>query len=210
MVAVAGVALWLGGWVFAALVAVVGAIALYEWVMLALKMAVSPVVRVVIVIAGTVYIGFACVALAGFRRVGLEAALLPIVATIATDIGAYFTGRAIGGAKIAPSISPSKTWSGLLGGMIAAGISVTLFTGFRYHPFHWTIQQMLLGGGLAFVAQVGDFAESFMKRRAGVKDSGSLIPGHGGVLDRIDGLLAIVVTYALFLIASVLMGHWDL
>ena len=208
MVAVAGLTLWLGGWVFAALVAVVGAIALYEWVMLALKLAALPVVQVAIVVAGVVYIGFACYLLITLRNFGLEAALLPIAATVATDVGAYFTGRTIGGPKIAPSISPSKTWSGLIGGMIAAGLAVGAVATMGFDAEKWSMATILLGAILAIVAQVGDFAESSMKRRAGVKDSGTLIPGHGGVLDRIDGLLAVVTAFAIISLISALWIKW--
>ncbi len=104
----------------------------------------------------------------------------------ATDTGAYFVGRIIGGPKLAPRISPNKTWAGLLGGMLAAfgvGVIVAVFG---------TGQPLLLGllsAALAVAAQAGDLAESGFKRHFGVKDSGGLIPGHGGILDRVDGLL---------------------
>ena len=208
MVAVAGLALWLGGWVFAALVAVIGAIALYEWVMLALKLAAVPVAQAAIVVAGVAYIGFASYALIALRNVGFAAALLPIAATVATDVGAYFAGRTIGGPKIAPSISPSKTWSGLIGGMIAAGLAVGAVATMGFDAEKWSMATILLGAILAIVAQVGDFAESSMKRRAGVKDSGTLIPGHGGVLDRIDGLLAVVTAFAIISLISALWIKW--
>lgn len=113
----------------------------------------------------------------------------------ATDIFAYFAGRAIGGPKIAPRLSPKKTWAGLIGGMMGAaavgfGTSLWLNAG----------SPALLGlfsALLAIVAQAGDFLESALKRRAGVKDSGKLIPGHGGILDRVDGLVAAAVGAAL-------------
>lgn len=102
----------------------------------------------------------------------------------ATDIGAYFAGRSIGGPKLAPRVSPSKTWSGLAGGVLAA-----LVVGFLLHRFAGLpIQLAAASGLLAVAAQLGDLLESFMKRRAGVKDSGTLLPGHGGVLDRLDGV----------------------
>ena len=212
MIAVAGLALWLGGLALTALVAVVGAIALYEWVALTRRPTSMPIARVVIIGAGVIYIGLACYALIVFRKYGLAAALLPIVATVATDVGAYFTGRLIGGPKIAPSISPSKTWSGLFGGMVAAGVSVAAVMAVGFDSGLWSSSGIALGvglgGALAIVAQVGDFGESFMKRRAGVKDSGNLIPGHGGVLDRIDGLLAVLITYFAVSVLSALFGDW--
>ena len=212
MVAVAGVALWLGGWVFWVLVSLVGTIALYEWSRLADQLTSSMIGSMFFVVLGGAYIAFACFALIVFRNFSIAAALLPIVATVATDVGAYFTGRAVGGPKIAPSISPSKTWSGLFGGMIAAGIGVTLVVAVGFDRGAWSphgiILGLLLGGALAIVAQAGDFFESSMKRRAGVKDSGSLIPGHGGILDRIDGLLAVVTAYAAVSLVTALFGDW--
>lgn len=104
----------------------------------------------------------------------------------ATDIGAYFAGRSIGGPKLAPRVSPSKTWSGLMGGVLAA-----LVTGFLlYRLASLPIQLAAASGLLAVAAQLGDLFESGMKRRAGVKDSGRLLPGHGGVMDRLDGVVA--------------------
>ncbi|WP_311270548.1 phosphatidate cytidylyltransferase [Sphingobium sp. WCS2017Hpa-17] len=102
----------------------------------------------------------------------------------ATDIGAYFAGRSIGGPKLAPRISPSKTWAGLAGGVLAA-----LVLGFLLHRFaDLPIQLAAASGLLAVAAQAGDLLESHMKRKAGVKDSGTLLPGHGGVMDRLDGV----------------------
>ena len=103
----------------------------------------------------------------------------------ATDIGAYFAGRSIGGPKLAPRVSPSKTWSGLGGGVLAA-----LLTGFLLYRFaDLPIQLAAASGLLAVAAQLGDLLESAMKRRAGVKDSSNLLPGHGGVMDRLDGVV---------------------
>lgn len=158
------------------------------------------------------------------------APLLTVLATvIAVDVGAYFTGRTLGGPKIAPEISPSKTWSGLLGGVLGAtltlfaaallwrnGIITTTPVGPGLPPqscfgsnncwyLHASLvavfaQCLLTGIILAVCAQAGDFFESWMKRRAGVKDSGNLIPGHGGFFDRLDGLLAVLFIIALMLL----------
>jgi len=127
---------------------------------------------------------------------GFFLTLFLVLCVWGTDIGAFLAGRLIGGPKLCPEISPRKTWAGLFGGMAFAalfGYGVAL--GFEAaRPF------MAAGVGflLALAAQAGDFFESYVKRRSGVKDSGSLIPGHGGVLDRIDGLLFAVVFFALF------------
>lgn len=120
-----------------------------------------------------------------------------LVVTWSTDIFAYFAGRAIGGPKLAPKISPNKTWAGLIGGMAGAsfaGWGVALYFELG-GPFTW------LGATMGLVAQIGDLYESWEKRRAGVKDSGNLLPGHGGILDRLDGLLAVsVATLAILIV----------
>jgi phosphatidate cytidylyltransferase len=212
MAAAAGLALWLGGPALMVFVVVVGAIALYEWVALTLRLTSMRIAHICIIGFGMIYIGLACYALILFRKFGLAAALLPIVATVATDVGAYFTGRLIGGPKIAPSVSPSKTWSGLIGGMIAAGVGVAAVMAVGFDSGLWStsgiVLGVMLGGAFAIVAQAGDFGESFMKRRAGVKDSGTLIPGHGGILDRIDGLLAVLIAYFAISLLSALLGDW--
>ncbi len=115
----------------------------------------------------------------------------------ATDIGAYFAGRSIGGPKLAPRVSPSKTWSGLGGGVAAA-----LLLGFVLHGLAGLPLQLAAASGLlAVAAQLGDLLESWMKRRAGVKDSGTLLPGHGGVMDRLDGVVAAAPLAALLYLA---------
>lgn len=117
---------------------------------------------------------------------GLLLAFWALSLVWATDIGAYFAGRSIGGPKLAPRVSPSKTWAGLGGGVLAA-----LILGFVLHRFAGLpIQLAAASGLLAVAAQLGDLLESAMKRRAGVKDSGTLLPGHGGVMDRLDGVVA--------------------
>jgi phosphatidate cytidylyltransferase len=155
---------------------------------------------------GVVYLGAAILAFLWLRQDPLtgRAMVLWLIAVVwATDIGAYLAGRAIGGPRLAPGISPGKTWAGLAGGVAAAALAgavtaVVLDNGA-------IAVMMLASGGLAVVAQVGDLFESQLKRRAGAKDSSALIPGHGGVLDRIDGLLAA----ALVLGGTIrLTGNW--
>lgn len=126
--------------------------------------------------------------------------ILWIVACIwATDIGAYVVGRTAGGAKLAPRISPGKTWSGLIGGMAWSAVA-SAGLGYAFGLGH-TITLAVIGAGLAVVGQIGDLLESAAKRKAGVKDSGKLIPGHGGLLDRVDGLMAVLVVVALVRLA---------
>jgi phosphatidate cytidylyltransferase len=128
--------------------------------------------------------------------------LFVLVVVWATDIGGYFGGRTIGGPKLWPRVSPKKTWSGAVAGVAAAcaagGLTVAL-TGVG-NP----VRGFLLAIPLSMVSQAGDLAESAVKRRFGVKDSGHIIPGHGGVLDRVDGLFA-AATLA-WLIAALGMG----
>ncbi|WP_395832439.1 phosphatidate cytidylyltransferase, partial [Elstera sp.] len=121
----------------------------------------------------------------------------------ATDTGAYFVGRMIGGPRLAPTISPNKTWAGLIGGMAAAG-GIGALIGTSVGGSGPLLA--LLGAGLAVVAQTGDLAESALKRHAGVKDSGRMIPGHGGILDRVDGLMPV----ALVLVLLVAFFGWSL
>lgn len=141
--------------------------------------------------AGAIYIGITGDAAAWLRSHAADGTfviLWLVAVVVATDVGAYVAGRLIGGAKLAPAISPNKTWAGLLGGMAAAGL-VSAF-GFAL-PLGGAIGWSAFSGAvLAAVAQGGDLLESWMKRRAGVKDSGRGIPGHGGFLDRFDGFLA--------------------
>jgi phosphatidate cytidylyltransferase len=120
------------------------------------------------------------------------------IVTWATDIFAYFAGRAIGGPKLAPRISPNKTWAGLVGGMVGASFCGWL-AAYYFElgaPFLW------IGATMGLLAQLGDLYESWEKRRAGIKDSGRLLPGHGGVLDRLDGLLAVSVAVLIILLLN--------
>jgi phosphatidate cytidylyltransferase len=209
MLAVTGTALWLGGWWWTALVALVAAGVLYEWQKLARQFASGAAAQALWSLAGILYLGLAA-AMQMFLRngdAGLTSVLAVGLMVIATDIGAYFAGRTIGGPKIAPTISPSKTWAGLCGGMAASGVVMALLA-VELSPEGIEGKVLLayaLGGALvAVVAQAGDFFESWMKRRAGVKDSSHLIPGHGGLFDRVDGLLAVsFVLGVLFIVGRV-------
>lgn len=127
----------------------------------------------------------------------------PLVLTWASDIGAFFVGRAIGGPKLIPSVSPGKTVAGAIGGLVATVIVAWLFVHYALRPAAQLA--MSPAGVLAFgilvsvAAQIGDLVESLLKREAGVKDSSRLIPGHGGLLDRLDSLMFVLpVSYVLF------------
>jgi phosphatidate cytidylyltransferase len=148
--------------------------------------------------AGVLAIGVPCTAFVWLREqpAGGRSMIFWLLAVVwATDIGAYAVGRWFGGPRLAPRISPNKTWAGLLGGVASAalvgGLVAALLDGAGLAV------AALVGGGLAVVAQAGDLGESLVKRRFGVKDTGALIPGHGGLLDRVDGLLATTPVVAL-------------
>lgn len=162
-----------------------------------------PLLRLVAV----VYTLAALVALLWLRHQpiqGRETVVWIVLCIWATDIGAYVVGRSAGGAKLAPRISPGKTWSGLVGGMAWAAVA-SAAVGYAF-DLGDTFALAGIGAGLAVVGQIGDLLESAAKRGAGVKDSGTLIPGHGGLLDRIDGLVAVLIVVAL--IRLTVGGNW--
>jgi phosphatidate cytidylyltransferase len=140
---------------------------------------------------GVFYVGLPSLAIVWIRDEpdGLAALAWMLTLVIAVDTGAYVAGRSIGGPKLAPRISPRKTWAGLAGGIIAALLIGAIWSFLLDLPR--ALPLILISGVLAAVEQAGDLAESAFKRRFGVKDSSQLIPGHGGVLDRVDGLLAV-------------------
>jgi len=129
------------------------------------------------------------------RSEGFVALVFILLVVWCTDIGGYFAGRAIGGAKLWPRVSPSKTWAGATGGFI---LSLVVAGGFAMAGFGRTGPLLMLAAGLSVASQLGDLFESAIKRRFGVKDSGHIIPGHGGLMDRLDGLVAAVVVAAIF------------
>lgn len=208
MVGVAGTALWLGGWWWTAFLLAVALGVLREWWGLIAEFQISPAIRGVWIVAGIGYLGLAAFVLIGLRTEALSFSILLtlLAAVVATDVGAYFAGRAIGGPKIAPKISPSKTWAGLAGAIIGAGLAVFVGGTWPGLPMEDLPAAFLIGLFIAITAQTGDFFESWMKRRAGVKDSGNLIPGHGGLFDRVDGLLAVLFVLGILNLTSRLSG----
>jgi phosphatidate cytidylyltransferase len=160
----------------------------------------------VILFMAPVYVGLPLGMLVWVRLVhGGEALLLPIVIVAASDTAQYYTGRAIGRRKLAPRISPSKTIEGAVGGLVAAAIVATFLAPRWLGPADTAtgLASPLVGAAvgvtLALAGMAGDLFESFLKRRAGVKDSSSVIPGHGGVLDRVDSHLFAAPLYYLML-----------
>ena len=196
MILIALVAAFAGGYVFAVLCAAAATVMYFEW---------SRIVRgwgVGWHVGGFAYALIPAISLLWVRdragSQGLELILWVFIITWATDIGAYFAGRAIGGPKLAPQISPNKTIAGLVGGMAAAGI----LAGAWVHYAHLDRLLLSLAPVFALAAQGGDLFESWLKRRAGVKDSGRMLPGHGGVLDRLDGLVPVATLTALVVFAG--------
>lgn len=154
---------------------------------------------------GFPYILLPCIAIVWLRSDGEWGmwTLYWLLAVVwATDIMAFVVGRTVGGPKLAPRFSPAKTWSGLLGGMAGAAVAGALTSVLLGLDAFWLLAA--ISGATAVIAQVGDIAESALKRYAGVKDSSALIPGHGGVLDRVDGLIFAAVAAAFVALIGVL------
>ena len=184
--------LWVGNPAWFLLVAIGGIVMALEWIQLCgAGTQALPMPAALLAIGGIAYFGLAGSALIWLRGddpAGRLNALFLVIVVWASDSGAYLCGRLFGGPRLAPRISPAKTWAGAAGGLVLAVIA-GLALGVVAHA-------TLLGRNvaaaalLAVVAQAGDLAESFIKRRFGVKDTSRLIPGHGGFLDRLDGVLA--------------------
>jgi len=189
LIAAALLAAVLGGNILAVFVAAVATLMFYEW---------TRIVRgwgAAWYASGFIYALLPALALLWIRERdvhGLALLIWAFIVTWSTDIGAYFAGRSFGKRKLAPTISPKKTVEGLYGGIVAA----TLVGGSWAMATHLGTALLALAPVLAVAAQAGDLFESGMKRRAGVKDSGAWLPGHGGVLDRLDGLVPVAVLTA--------------
>jgi len=159
------------------------------------------------VLVGVPYVALpamAFVILRGSTQAGMLTIMWLFSVVWAADICAYFAGRLIGGPKLAPRISPKKTWAGLFGA-VAGGLAAGLAVGWAAGTPNLAVLA-ILGAALAVVEQLGDLFESALKRYYGVKDSGRLIPGHGGVLDRVDGLVAAALVLAAIVMAARLFG----
>lgn len=185
MLAVGGAALWIGGWVFAALIVLAVVAMLWELWSMTLRQGRDGVIAlfygVAILLAGAALIWLRC------QPQGLVLTLWLLAVVIASDIMGYFAGRLLGGPKFWPRISPKKTWSGTIAGWMGA-----LIVGWAFSGALGSVV-ILFSPIVAFAGQMGDIAESAIKRRVGVKDSSNLIPGHGGVLDRFDAVILAVL-----------------
>ncbi len=190
---VAVVCVWWGGIAFAVIVAAAMAGLVVEWLGLCRRSGWA-LLRPV----GLAYIVLAGAALLWLRHdsgAGRADVLFLLLVVWAGDIGAYLIGRWIGGPRLAPRISPGKTWSGAIGGLLAAVAAGLLVAHVLSDAATW--HAVVIAAALGVVAQAGDLLESFVKRRLEVKDSGQLIPGHGGLFDRLDGVLAAAPVAAL-------------
>lgn len=191
-----------GGTVFAVLVALIATIMYLEWSRMVGHWGLAWRVT------GFFYCLLPAVSLLWIREraeyagigTGFDLLIWVFLVVWSTDIGAYFAGRAIGGPKLAPAVSPNKTIAGLIGGVICAAV---LAGAWVYHA-QLPAKLLWLAVIFAVAAQIGDLFESGLKRRAGVKDSGTWLPGHGGLLDRLDGLVPVAVLTALLMVMGAL------
>lgn len=192
------VAAWLGGLVFVVFWVVAASIVLWEWSRLVLQTKLRGFARIDWLAGGVAYAAlllFAPIILRRDGALGFAAIAFLFAVVWATDIAAYFAGRALGGPKLWSAVSPKKTWSGAIGGTlggIAAGLLTMKLLGLSVAPM-----LVLVAGFLSAVAQAGDLLESAVKRHFGAKDAGSIIPGHGGVMDRLDGFLTAAAAAAM-------------
>jgi phosphatidate cytidylyltransferase len=198
----------------AALLAVAGvalALGLSGWALLAIAVGLLAVAALASInrawaLAGLLYAAaalFGAVLVRADPQSGFIALLFVLLVVWITDIGGYFAGRGIGGPKLWVRVSPKKTWAGAIGGF--AG-SLAVAAGFAASGFGRMVPLLLLGAVLSIVSQLGDLFESAVKRHFGVKDSSNVIPGHGGLLDRLDGFVAAIVMAA---VIGVIRGGFD-
>lgn len=174
---------------------IVTAVAIPVSVLLARQMRVAGPIWLAVAVVGTVVPALALIWMRSHIEFGLETVMYVIASVIMTDIGAYAAGRTFGGPKLMPRVSPSKTWAGLIGGIAAAMLIAVAFA--TWHDGARLVALAPLAVAIAVIAQAGDLLESAVKRHFNVKDSGTLIPGHGGILDRVDGQMTVLPVLAL-------------
>lgn len=182
----------MGGWAYAILAALCIGIALSEWAHITKTINISFGAKIFLVAGGIFYLGGSFLEMIALRQTtnGFLWTLLFMFCIWASDSGAYLFGKTIGGAKMSPTISPNKTWSGYAGALLFPALILSLgVIVFFDKPITFEIETCLAGIAIGIAGQAGDLMISAMKRKAGLKDTGALIPGHGGILDRIDALL---------------------
>lgn len=186
------VILYTGGWPFITLLGAIAALSLYEWVKMAITC--EKPESYYFLAGGSVYIPLcfvACYFL--FQVTGFYWAMAFLFMVWGSDTGAYVFGKTFGGPKMAETISPNKTWAGMAGALVVPAVNgfvaVFLYSGVNDFQLSYALSIAGIGVFLGIAGQAGDLLISMLKRRAGVKDTGDLIPGHGGILDRIDSML---------------------
>ena len=192
MAALALLAAWMGGMTFIVFWSIAAILIFWEWN----KIVAASSQRALWIAAGVVYAAIAGVApvlLRGSGEVGFVAIVFLFAVVWTTDIAGYVVGRLVGGAKLWPAVSPKKTWSGAIGGIVGAVIAGAAVVHFSGIPVGAVI---LLAVVLSIASQAGDLFESAIKRRFGVKDASHIIPGHGGVMDRLDGFIVAALVAA--------------
>jgi phosphatidate cytidylyltransferase len=194
---IAVAAVYFGGWPFALFWAAAALVVLWEWVKL-----VGGTRRYGWALGGVIYASLLLLApliLRSDPNFGMTAILMLFAIVWTTDIAGYFAGRAIGGPKLAPAVSPKKTWSGALAGLVGSVIVVAI--GARFIPQSRIVALIAVAIVLSVVSQAGDLVESAFKRHFNAKDASQIIPGHGGVMDRLDGFWAAALCAAIIGIA---------
>jgi phosphatidate cytidylyltransferase len=179
-----------GGWIWFGLVALVSVGLFVEWTMIVGR-------SIGWIVIGVVYAAAALLASVAVRLDpvwGFSALMFVLLIVWVTDIGGYFAGRGIGGPKLWPRVSPKKTWAGAIGGLV---LSLAVAAGFAWFGVGRLLPLLVVATALTIISQLGDLFESAVKRRFGVKDSSHIIPGHGGLLDRLDGYVFAVIGAAL-------------
>lgn len=202
------VVLWAGGWVFGIAASVAIAVSFAEWMSLVQKITLSLQKRIFWGMVGAVYLGIAFCSFISLRLFipdGTEFLVFLMLLVWASDSGAYLFGKTIGGPKMSPTISPKKTWAGYIGALLGPACCLTVCVHIltplvliEHTPP--ALLTFVVGGLLGIVGQSGDLIVSALKRKAQVKDTGTLVPGHGGMLDRIDALLLIALPYLAFVL----------
>jgi phosphatidate cytidylyltransferase len=196
---------WKGGLYFLGLLAALATILLYEWVHLSLRSQ----HKYILYLLGLFYIGLTMLVFYTIRQdFPIKMSFLFVTMIWASDTGAYLFGKSIGGPKMTPNISPNKTWAGFAGAMIAPAIAGAIFIlvyDWVYHVadghdmFEVAFIFIIFGATIGLVGQAGDLLISLFKRHVSVKDSGTLIPGHGGLLDRMDAMMLSAPVFLCFI-----------
>lgn len=198
------VVMYFGGWPFILLLLAFAGVSLWEWIHITAKFEGHD--RYIYAALGFVYVLVSfCASYFIYSGLGFYWSIIFIVMVWGSDSGAYFVGKAIGGAKLLQSVSPNKTWAGFVGALVTpliiGFVGLFLYRGVDGFLIYDAAMVACAGLLVGFAGQVGDLMISALKRKAGVKDSGAIIPGHGGVLDRIDSMMLAAPVYLLFMMS---------